>query len=150
MLEITTHSAGETYAFGQKLAGLLQAGDVICLTGTLGAGKTLLVQGIVDALGTNDKAISPTFTIMNVYDGPTTVYHFDLYRLDYPEQLFDIGFEEYVGAEGISLIEWADKFPGNMPDHCLWLNIAAEGPANRTICLKAAGARYRQIIEELR
>lgn len=150
MLQITTYSARETYEFGNRLAQLLHPGDVIGLIGTLGAGKTLLVQGIVAGLGVADQAISPTFTIMNVYDGKVPVYHFDLYRLDQANQLFDIGFDEYVGSQGISLIEWADKFPGQMPKEYLWIELRPEGADSRVIHVTAVGFRYQQMIEELK
>lgn len=150
MFQITTQSAEETYAFGSRLAKLLQPGDVLCLIGTLGAGKTLFVQGITAGMEATDQAISPTFTIMNVYEGKVPIYHFDLYRLDYPEQLFDIGFDEYVGSQGIALIEWADKFPDQMPRDYLRIEIVPQEAAKRLICLTAFGLRPQQIIEELK
>lgn len=150
MFQITTYSSRETYEFGNRLAQWLRPGDVIALIGTLGAGKTLLVQGIVAGLGAADQAISPTFTIMNVYDGQVPVYHFDLYRLDEADQLFDIGFDEYVSSQGISLIEWADKFPGQMPEEYLRIELRTEGADSRVIHVTAVGSRYQQMIEELK
>lgn len=150
MLQIVTKSAAETFGFGSKLARLLKPGDVICLTGTLGAGKTALVQGITAGLGTSDPAISPTFTIMNVYDGHPPVYHFDLYRLESAEQLYDLGFDEYTAAGGISLIEWADKFKDDMPSKCLWIEIMPQGDTLRMISVTAYGDRYQQIVGELK
>lgn len=150
MLQITTQSAEETYAFGNQLASLLRPGDVLCLIGTLGAGKTLLVQGITAGLGVAQQAISPTFTIMNLYDGKVPIYHFDLYRLDYSDQLLDIGFDEYVGSHGIALIEWADKFPDQMPKDYLQIEIIPQDVTKRIIRLTAFGPRHQQIIEELK
>lgn len=151
MIQISTHSPEETMALGERLAQLLKPGDAVCLSGTLGAGKTLLVQGIAGgfSIGRNE-VTSPTFTIMHVYEGGLPVYHFDLYRLDDPDQLYDIGFEEYVYGDGVALIEWADKFPQHMPGECLWLTIAATGAGERLISIKAAGAHYQDILEGLK
>lgn len=148
MIEIITHSPEETRALGGRLSQILKPGDAVCLTGTLGAGKTLLVQGIAAGFGIGDDAVtSPTFTIMHVYEGELSLYHFDLYRLDDPVQLYDIGFEEYVYADGVALIEWADKFPEHMPRECLWLTITSTGASERLISIKAAGAHYQDILE---
>ncbi len=122
-IDFTTRKPEETYAFGQKLARMLREGDVICLEGDLGAGKTLLVSGIAAALGVTDPVTSPTFNLMYTYPSQPPIYHFDLYRLDFPEELEDIGFYEYVGQDGIALIEWADKFSDVLPDDCIWLTI---------------------------
>jgi tRNA threonylcarbamoyladenosine biosynthesis protein TsaE len=150
MLNIVTHSPGETREFGHKLADMLKTKDVICLIGDLGTGKTLFVQGIANGLGVQEDVTSPTFTLMNVYQGIIPVYHFDLYRLDYPEQLLDVGFEEYTAADGVALIEWADKFPDWMPEECLWIEFIPESANSRRLALKAKGARYRQMLEELK
>ena len=147
MIEIITHSPEETQAVGIRLSRCLKRGDAVCLSGTLGAGKTLLVQGIAEGFGIGENVTSPTFTIMHVYEGDLPLYHFDLYRLDFPAQLFDIGFDEYVYADGVALIEWADKFPDNMPEECLWLEIKTIGASERQIIIKAAGAHYQDILE---
>jgi tRNA threonylcarbamoyladenosine biosynthesis protein TsaE len=118
-MEIVSTAPEQSFSFGRQLGQLLQEGSVLCLIGDLGAGKTLLVQGIAQGLGLNEEITSPTFTVMNVYEGTIPVYHFDLYRLESPEQLVDIGFDEYTNAGGIAIIEWPDKFPGFMPDSYL-------------------------------
>ncbi|MDR3566057.1 MAG: tRNA (adenosine(37)-N6)-threonylcarbamoyltransferase complex ATPase subunit type 1 TsaE [Negativicutes bacterium] len=152
MLAVTTNTPDATHAFGRTLAARLSPGDVIFLTGDLGAGKTLLVQGIAAGLGFGERVTSPTFTIMHIYEGGRlTVYHFDLYRLDRPEQLDDIGFEEYKNPDGVAVIEWADKFTAEMPDAGLWITLKP-GPdaAERVITLEPKGARYVALCEELK
>lgn len=151
MLNFKTNSPEETFAFGQCLAKFLGSGQVVCLAGDLGAGKTLLVQGLSKGLGINDTVNSPTFTILNVYEAGFPIYHFDLYRLDYAEQLFDIGFYEYTAANGLSIIEWPDKFPGELPEEYLWIDIQTNENINERILHVAAyGAVYERICEELK
>lgn len=152
MLTITTQSPEGTFAFGSTLGSLLAAGDVLCLAGDLGAGKTLLVQGLAAGLGVADQVTSPTFTILQVYEtGRVPVYHFDLYRLEHAAELGDIGFDHYVGGDGVAVIEWADKFAAAMPAERLWISLRpGPGPGDRAIALDPAGARYRHLCEELR
>ena len=151
MLNFKTVSPEETYAFGQCLAKVLGAGQVVCLAGDLGAGKTLLVQGLAKALGIEDTVNSPTFTILNVYEASFPIYHFDLYRLDYAEELFDIGFYEYTEKDGLSIIEWPDKFPSELPDKYLWIDIKNGKTINeRMLHVTAHGVLYEHICEELK
>jgi len=151
MLNLKTTSPEETFAFGQCLAKVLGSGQVVCLAGDLGAGKTLLVQGLADALGIEDIVNSPTFTILNVYEASFPIYHFDLYRLDYAEELLDIGFYEYTEAGGLSIIEWPDKFPGELPDEYLWIDIKnGDTLHERILHVSARGTFYEQICEELK
>ena len=151
MLEGRTNSPEETFAFGQCLATVLGPGRVVCLVGDLGAGKTLLVQGLAKGLGIEEIVNSPTFTILNVYETTFLIYHFDLYRLDYAEELFDIGFYEYTEAQGLSIIEWPDKFPSELPDEYLWIDIkSGDTLTQRILHVSAQGACYEQICEELK
>lgn len=151
MLDFKTSSPEETFAFGQCLAKVLGSGQVVCLAGDLGAGKTLLVQGLAKALGIEDRITSPTFTILNVYEANFPVYHFDLYRLEYAEELFDIGFYEYTQAQGLSIIEWPDKFPSELPDEYLWIDIqSSENLNERILHVRPCGNPYEQICEELK
>lgn len=112
LLKFQTNSEEETCALGEKIGALLKPGDIVCLTGDLGAGKTHFTSGAAKALGVKDYITSPTFTIVNEYnDCDTDVYHFDLYRLSSYEELLDIGFEEYAEKQAILFIEWADCVP---------------------------------------
>ncbi|SHI55597.1 tRNA (adenosine(37)-N6)-threonylcarbamoyltransferase complex ATPase subunit type 1 TsaE [Propionispora hippei] len=153
VIKIKTFKPEETYRLGEKLAALLQAGDVVCLSGTLGAGKTLLTQGIAAGLKIREAVTSPTFTIMNVYDAPIRLYHFDLYRLEQPGELADIGFDEYTGphSDGVAIIEWPDRFDGYMPEENFWLTISlGEQTGERVISLAANGGNYERRIERLK
>lgn len=103
-----THSEQETEALAQRLAGRLKAGDVLALDGDLGAGKTAFTRGLAAGLGYSGRVQSPTFTIVNEYDGGRLpLFHFDLYRLSSPDELFDIGWEDYLERGGVCAVEWA-------------------------------------------
>lgn len=149
-MEIVSTAPEKTFSFGRQLGQLLKEGSILCLIGDLGAGKTLLVQGIAQGLGLNEEITSPTFTVMNVYEGTIPVYHFDLYRLESPEQLLDIGFDEYTNAGGIAIIEWPDKFPDYMPDGYLRLELIKTGDNDRLIKVSSQGAHHHLLYEELK
>lgn len=146
-----TVSPEETTAFGFCLGRVLQAGDIICLTGDLGAGKTHLTKGIAKGLGIENTITSPTYTIMQIYKGRVPLYHFDLYRVEQAADLRDIGFEEYIYGQGVSIIEWADKFWEVMPRERLTvvLEYGDNTAVERRIKLEASGSRYHLLLEEL-
>ncbi len=153
MLVCKTSSPEETFAFGKQLSQVLQAGDVVCLAGNLGAGKTLIAQAIAAGLGINDEVTSPTFTVMNVYDGEVPIYHFDLYRLEHPAELEDIGFAEYAAnsSAGVAIIEWPDKFVEYLPEGYLWIEIKpGDSLAERVLFVRAQGVRHEKLCEELK
>jgi len=105
-----SHSAQETIKFAKKLGQAASKGDIFCLRGYLGAGKTVFCQGFAQGMGYNGRVVSPTFTIMNEYiGGRLPVYHFDLYRLDSAEDLEGIGYEEYLFGDGVCLVEWPER-----------------------------------------
>lgn len=108
-MEYMTHSAEETEAVGESLAQRLVSGDVIAFYGDLGAGKTALVRGLARGLGCRDRVTSPTFTIVNEYEGALPLFHFDLYRLGSEDELYDIGFEEYLTRPGVCAVEWSER-----------------------------------------
>lgn len=128
-----TTSPEDTYEVGRGLGLSLGPGDVVALIGDLGSGKTCLIQGMCAGLQIEEVVTSPTFTLMNPYQGRLPVYHFDLYRLDDADALLDIGYEEYVDGEGVCLIEWADKFPHVLPDSHIELRIEIVGHEHRRI-----------------
>lgn len=148
-MQIKTMTADETYQVGLTLGLMLQAGDCICLQGTLGAGKTLLAQGIAWGLGVTEPVTSPTFTILQLYQGRVPLFHYDLYRLTRPQELFDIGFEEYGGTSGVTLIEWPDLLPDYMPE-ALWIKVDVTGVTERTLSLATTGGRYDSLVKELK
>lgn len=109
-MQITTHSADETQALGQRLAKRLLPGDVIAYFGDLGAGKTALTRGIAQGLGVTDLVTSPTYTIVNEYlTGRIPLFHFDMYRLGSSDELFDIGWEDYLARGGVCAVEWSEN-----------------------------------------
>ena len=110
MMQITTHSADETQALGQKLASRLAPGDVIAYFGDLGAGKTAFTRGLAQGLGITDPVTSPTYTIVNEYlSGRIPLFHFDMYRLSSSDELFDIGWEDYLSRGGVCAVEWSEN-----------------------------------------
>ena len=149
-LEKYLADSAATEALGRLLGKHAQDGDVLCLSGDLGAGKTLLSRGVAAALGVEpDEVTSPTFAIMNVYEGrELEVRHFDLYRLNRPEELEDIGFAEYAGGEGVTLIEWAELFSEQLPEEYLQVERRHEGAGRRAV-LTAQGERYERLLKEV-
>ena len=139
-----------TEALGRLIGKHVTDGDVLCLSGDLGAGKTLFSRGVAVALGVESEAVtSPTFAIMNVYEGgKLEVRHFDLYRLNRPEELEDIGFEEYAGGDGVTLIEWAELFSEQLPEEYLQVVLQHEGAGRRAV-LTARGERYEHLLKEV-
>ena len=109
MQERITHNEQETEQFGRELAGRISAPAVLCLYGELGAGKTALVRGLAEGLGLDCTVSSPTFTIVNEYLGPRELIHFDMYRLSGAEELFDIGWEDYLRRDAILAVEWSEN-----------------------------------------
>ncbi len=125
--ELSLADAAETAALGARLSGLARPGDVLALWGDLGAGKTSLARGFLEALGVVEEVPSPTFTLVQTYDvEPATVWHFDLYRLKRPDDVFELGLEEAL-AGGISLIEWPDRLGPFMPADRLDVTLAVAG-----------------------
>ena len=152
MLNFITKSPDETFKLGEKVAELLVDGIVICLQGDLGAGKTLFVQGLAKGLEIREEVTSPTFALLNIYQGRKTLYHFDLYRLDFSEELYDIGFYEYLEREdGVTIIEWPDKFPDELPQEYLLFKIERTINNNeRFIEISSNCTKYNEILEELK
>lgn len=130
-----TTSPEETIAFGRELASRLEAGDVVALYGTLGAGKTHLVKGICAGLGIDEAEVSsPTFTVVHEYEGRDfPVYHFDAYRIERPDEFYELGYEEYFYGEGICLVEWPEHIEALLPKDALRLRLAHAGEQTRTI-----------------
>ena len=117
MMQITTHSADETQALGQKLASRLAPGDVIAYFGDLGAGKTAFTRGLAQGLGITDPVTSPTYTIVNEYlSGRIPLFHFDMDRLSSSDELFDIGWEDYLSRGGVCAVEWSENVEDALQD----------------------------------
>ena len=121
---LETNSPQETFSAGRQLGEKAFPGQVITLTGDLGVGKTVFTQGLAKGLGIEEPVNSPTFTIVQVYDeGRLPLYHFDVYRVHDPEEVLQVGFEEYIYGNGIALIEWADLIESILPDQFLQVKI---------------------------
>lgn len=130
---IYVKSEEETRALGRELAEGLKAGDIVALIGDLGTGKTALTRYIAEALGVKEPVTSPTFTIVREHkDGRLPLYHFDVYRVYDPDELYEIGFEEYLFGGGVCIIEWADLIEDLLPAGTLIINIKrGEGETER-------------------
>lgn len=121
---IETRSAEETFALGKRLGSGATEGQIFTLVGDLGVGKTVFTQGIAEGLGIDEPISSPTFTIVQVYEeGRLPFYHFDVYRIGDISEMDEIGFEDYIYGEGVSLIEWANLIEEILPDNCIQILI---------------------------
>ena len=149
-MEIICETVTETERLGGIIGKLLKSNDVVCLSGDLGAGKTALCRGIALAQNVLDAEISsPTFSIMNIYHGENyAVRHFDLYRLESPSELEDIGFYEYAGGEGITLIEWAELFTSELPMEYMQLTLLIV-QKGRLVQFSAVGSKYEELIRQV-
>lgn len=152
MMEVTefifiSRSDGQTAAYGRRLGAVLEAGCVIGLTGELGAGKTCFIKGIAGGLTNTpaDEVTSPTFTILQEYPGPVPLYHFDAYRLSGCGDLEAVGFEEYVGTDGVAVIEWADRISAALPQDALLITIQVVGGNERRFVCRARGPLHGRI-----
>jgi len=132
-LVLQSDSCEQTQEIGERLGKNLSAKDILALSGELGAGKTELVKGIARGLGFEDEALvaSPTYVLIREYQGRLWLYHFDFYRLKSMRDLESIGYEEYFDGEGVSVVEWADKFPAIFPKRTLWIKLSIAGETRR-------------------
>ncbi|MEF9841566.1 MAG: tRNA (adenosine(37)-N6)-threonylcarbamoyltransferase complex ATPase subunit type 1 TsaE [Raoultibacter sp.] len=142
-----TTSPETTKQLAATLAPFLRKGDVVLLSGDLGAGKTQFVQGVASALHASDSVTSPTFNLMLSYlDGDLPLYHFDLYRLETAEELEDIGYFETLEGDGVSFVEWGDKFPESTPYESLSITIFVDEAGVRWVHTHAFGERARRLL----
>jgi len=148
---MVSESPEATWSVGEFVGKRLKAGMVLCLTGDLGAGKTLFTKGVAAGLGVKEDVTSPSFTLMNLYDGRLPVAHFDLYRLDDGGDLDEIGFYEYADEPvGVAIIEWADKFPEALPPHHLSVVLSpGKNLEERRLSFTARGDGYEGILAAL-
>lgn len=132
---LLSHSAEETERFGETLAASLHPGSVVAYTGALGMGKTAFTRGLARGLGCRGRVTSPTFTIVNEYEGNIPLFHFDMYRLSSSDELFDIGWEDYLERGGVCAVEWSERVTDALPPDTVFVNIArhAENEDWRTI-----------------
>jgi len=147
---LTTRSAAETRSLGGRAAAHLHRGDVVCLYGELGAGKTTFIQGLAEGLGVKDYVTSPSFTIIHAHQGRLPLYHLDLYRLG-PADLGDIGIEEVIGSQSVVAVEWAERLPPELRSDGLEVEIAFtdRDEQTRRVRLRGRGGRLAAAVAVL-
>ena len=134
MATFISNSPAETEAIGRQVAENIDVGSVLALKGELGSGKTLFVKGVVAGLGGSADVTSPTFTILHEYRaGRLPIYHFDLFRIENPQALARLGLDDYFFGDGISVIEWADRFPDFVPEQARWIFFEIKSETQRAI-----------------
>jgi len=149
-MEFLLSRVEDTIELGKKIGSLLKAGDIICIDGGLGSGKTHLTKGIAIGLDIKEYITSPTFTIVNEYDGRLKLYHFDVYRVNDPDEIESIGFDEYIFGDGVSIIEWANLIEELIPEEHVQINISKvpeKGENYRIINIEYFGERYDYLKE---
>ncbi|MBM7583094.1 tRNA threonylcarbamoyladenosine biosynthesis protein TsaE [Caldicoprobacter guelmensis] len=135
---------------GIRMGRLLKAGDIVLLYGGLGAGKTVFTKGIALGLGSQDMVTSPTYTLMHTYKGKVPIYHFDLYRLSGPDEVLDLGYEEFFYGDGVTIVEWPERLEYLCPQEHLSVRIEmGENSQSRKVTVDAVGSRYTNVEKEL-
>lgn len=148
-MEFKVNSIEDTKKLAELIGKRLEKEDVILLDGDLGAGKTTFTQALAKTIGIEERVNSPTFSIVNEYESDKgNFYHFDLYRLESLEELFDIGFDEYFSHQGIIIIEWAEKFIQEIPQPFLKINISNQGEEKRKFTISGEG-KWEGFLKEL-
>ncbi|PLX88101.1 MAG: tRNA (adenosine(37)-N6)-threonylcarbamoyltransferase complex ATPase subunit type 1 TsaE [Desulfuromonas sp.] len=147
---VTTGSERETLCLGERIGRVAEASTLILLQGNLGAGKTVLARGIARGLDVPESTpvTSPTFTLMNHYPARLDLYHFDLYRLSDPDELIEIGFDEFAYGSGVALVEWPERLEDSGFDR-LHVELVRLSDLQRQICFRARGERYEQFLDRL-
>lgn len=149
--DLTLKDLEATISFGKTLGRFMGRGQVLALTGELGAGKTTLVKAIALGVGVaGNDVCSPSYTLVNEYEGRIPLYHFDLYRLEGAEDVSDLGFEEYLEGDGLCVIEWADIAPEILPEDYMKIRIEVAGEAERKFLVSGRGGVYSGIVERLK
>jgi tRNA threonylcarbamoyladenosine biosynthesis protein TsaE len=150
-IEISSRSPDQTRQIGMRLGGALQPGDVICLQGDLGAGKTTFVQGIALGWGSLDSVSSPTFIIVNVYrrGDESRLFHMDAYRLDSTPEAEELDLDAML-SQGPLLIEWPERMDGLVPNERLWVNLEHVADEERQMKFHASGSRYGELLDVIR
>jgi len=148
-MNFITNTVEETIKLGIKIGKRLNPGDIVCIDGDLGSGKTHLTKGIALGLGIDEHITSPTFNIVNEYEGRLKFYHFDVYRVNDPDEIAAIGFDEYIFSDAASVIEWSDYISELIPEEHIQIRIANESETSRNISIQWFGKRYDYLKEVL-
>ena len=141
-MQFVSHSTQETEQFGEEVAKSLRGGDVLAFTGSLGMGKTAFTRGLARGLGCRGRVTSPTFTIVNEYDGKTPLFHFDMYRLGSSDELFDIGWDDYLACGGVCAVEWSERVSDALPDDTIYVDIARGEEDENMRTITVTGGRF--------
>jgi tRNA threonylcarbamoyladenosine biosynthesis protein TsaE len=149
-VEIISHSPKQTQQFGVRIGELALPGDAFLLVGGLGAGKTCLTQGIAWGLGIEEYAVSPSFVVIRELHGRLPLYHIDFYRLDHLEEIAELGLDDYLYGNGVSVVEWAEKGLSLLPPEHLLIEMSYVSDTERSLKLKPSGKRYRNIAAQLK
>lgn len=148
---IDTKSSDETVALGRWLGGKVKPGWVIGLSGDLGAGKTTFTRGLAEGAGADPAGVtSPTFTFLHVYHGRIPVYHLDLYRLDSEAQVRDLGVDEFVGGDGVAVVEWFENVPALLPPSRIEARLTVTAQDQRRITFRGTSPEWDGLIESLK
>jgi tRNA threonylcarbamoyladenosine biosynthesis protein TsaE len=150
--EVLSEGPGFTARLGEGLGRLLQAGDVVCLQGELGTGKTYLTQGIARGWGVRERVTSPTFTLLNEYERASDgarFYHLDCYRLEDADEAWALGLDDVLDARGVLVVEWPERILAALPPERLWVTLQREGKGRRRLLFSASGARYAVLLATL-
>lgn len=148
-IRIESRSAEETLRTGAELGRRLQPGDALLLTGDLGAGKTTLTQGVAQGLDVAERPRSPTFVMATEYRGRLPLYHLDLYRVEDLGELGDLGLDEYLNGDGVTVVEWADRAPPAFPERGVWIAMGVSGEDTRDITITCGDLRNAALAEWL-
>ena len=144
-----SRSADETKEIGRAIGGAVEAGTLILLIGQLGAGKTTLTQGLADGLGVTAYTKSPSFVLVNEYEGRLPLFHMDLYRIDDPAEAWELGLDDYLGRDGVLAIEWADRATSIFPEDRLEIHIEYLSDSERQLTVTASGPLSAQALSGL-
>lgn len=135
-MRFISKTEAETEAAGEYLAERLKSGDVVALRGDLGAGKTVFTRGLAQGLDIDARVTSPTYTVVNEYEGRTALFHFDMYRLSGPDELYDIGWDDYLKRPGVCVVEWSERAEGALPDGLITVTIKKNSDSEREILIE--------------
>lgn len=149
-MKLTVSNLKDTAYIGKIIANCLEKGTILCLDGDLGVGKTALTQFIAKEFGVEEYITSPTFTIIKEYEGKLPFYHMDVYRIDSEEDMYDLGYDEYIYSEGVTIIEWSHKIKGILPEERIDICIQRLDDTSRLIDIEGKGKVYDKITEELK
>ena len=141
-MQFVSHNTQETEQFGEEVAKSLRGGDVLAFTGSLGMGKTAFTRGLARGLGCRGRVTSPTFTIVNAYDGKPPLLHIDMYRLGSSDELFDIGWDDYLARGGVCAVERSERVSDALPDDTIYVDLARGEEDENMRTITVTGGRF--------